>query len=93
MKVEKLKVSNFEKIGWWCAWAGCSEICEGGLEMGWVNLLTWWSPWPEPELTIGEVACGPFCKRDTVLCPVHAAELESLLREIGGQLRDVQSLA
>ena len=36
-KVEKLKVSTLEKMGWWCAWAGCSEICEGELHAEWVT--------------------------------------------------------
>jgi hypothetical protein len=68
-----------------CAWRGCTNSCKGETPAGWVNLSTWWS-WPEPDATIAEAASSPFCKRDAVLCPQHAAELERLLKNIGGDL-------
>ena len=57
-----------------CAWAGCTAGAHGDLPAGWVNLLTWWSPRPEPHATILKVA--QRSQRDAVLCAVHAKELE-----------------
>lgn len=72
-----------------CAWQGCTNRFEGEMPDLWLNLLTWWSPWPKPDATIAEVASSPYCKRDAVLCPQHAAELERLLKDIGNALKDV----
>ena len=88
---KKMKVSELR--GGVCARDGCTNTFKDEKPAGWVNLLVWWSPWPEPELTVAEVACGPLCKRDAVLCPEHAAELEAMLKDIGGKLRDVAGSA
>jgi hypothetical protein len=56
-----------------CAWQGCDSHFKGDKPAGWVNLLTWWSPWPEPWRTVGEVAHDPSCKANAVLCPKHSA--------------------
>ena len=48
---------------------------------------------PGIGLTVGDVASGPFCNRDAVLCPVHARELEGMLKDIGNELKDVRGSA
>jgi hypothetical protein len=79
--VEMVPLEIAAKIaGRCCAWAGCSNVCEGDLSLDWVNVLTWW--WPQPTLTIEETVFGPTCTRDAVLCGQHARELESLLTPI-----------
>ena len=94
MKVRKVERVKLEDIsGSVCAWEGCTTRFDDEIPAGWVCLLTWWAPWPEPEKTVAEVACGPFCKRDAVLCPKHASELEGLLKDIGNQLKDVAGSA
>jgi len=70
-----------------CAWQGCDSHFKGDKPAGWVNLLTWWSPWPEPWRTVDEVARDPSCKANAVLCPKHAAGLEGMLKDIGDALR------
>jgi hypothetical protein len=70
-----------------CAWDRCEKRFTGEMPVGWANLLVWWSALPAPWRTIGEVASGSDCKRDAVLCPKHVAELETLLKDIGGALR------
>lgn len=76
-----------------CAWQGCTNRFEGEMPDLWLYLLTWWSPWAEPCVTIVDVASSAHCKRDTVLCPQHAAELERLLKDIGNALKDVAGSA
>jgi hypothetical protein len=72
-----------------CAWRGCAASCLiSNKPHGWVNLLTWWSACPEPDRTVAQIATGPHCKRDVILCPMHAAELESLLKGFGKKLGD-----
>ena len=90
--IENVKISDIKYV--MCAWAGCTATCEmDDKPPGWINLLTWRSPWTTPEATIGETACGAFYERDAVLCPRHAAELETLLKDIGGRLRETAGSA
>jgi hypothetical protein len=60
-----------------CAWQGCTNRFQGEMPDLWLYLLTWWSPWPEPDTTISDGASSPYCKRDAVLCPQHAAPSHS----------------
>ncbi len=53
-----------------CAWQGCDSHFKGDKPAGWVTLLTWWSPWPEPWRTVGEVARDPSCKANAVLTDI-----------------------
>ena len=89
--VEHVKVKEWGGIE--CAWRGCSNHYQGEQPAGWINLLTWWSAWPAPNLTTAEVTSGPFCKRDAVLCPDHAAMLEQLLKDTGSSVKDVAGSA
>ena len=91
--VVSIKIEDIEAMGRECAWQGCDNRFLGEMPIGWINLLTWWSPWPEPELTIAEVAFEPACQRDAALCPAHAAELEAQLKDIGNALKDVAGSA
>jgi hypothetical protein len=86
-EIVELPVSEVE--GCLCAWAGCGASFSEEMPAGWVYLLMWWSPVATPDLTIGSVSGSPFCKRDAVLCPLHAKELESKLKDVGSALRDV----
>ena len=68
-----------EKIAKWprhCAWKGCAAAADGELPPDWLNLITYWSPWAQPHLTMVEATKAPYCMRDAVLCGEHARELE-----------------
>jgi len=72
-----------------CIWEGCDRSTPMA-EMrppDWHNLIVYWSPFPDPKKTMGEIAAGPSCYRDAILCPEHAKELDGLLKNIGQALR------
>ncbi len=72
-----------------CIWEGCDRSTPDA-EMrppDWHNLLVYWSPFPDPNKTLGEIVTGPSCYRDAVLCPEHAKALDGLLKDIGQALR------
>ena len=68
---------------------GLVEGDEEVLVGGGVNRIgtVYWSPFPDPKKTVGEVCTGPSCYRDAVLCPEHAKALDGLLKDIGQALR------
>ena len=76
-----------------CIWEGCDATFNDKLPAGWVWLITYWSPWPEGDRTVAEVCCDPFSKQDGALCSAHTEKLGTLLKDIGGRLRDVAGSA
>ena len=77
----------------WCAWRNCDNGFQGEMPAGWTWLITYWAPWPDATRTIADVVTDQFCKRDAAICPRHSAELEALLRDIGGRLRETAGSA
>ena len=63
-----------------CAWQGCANAFKGELPHDWIRLCAYWSAQPETEKMLVDVVMSPFCKRSTVLCGKHAAELEGMLK-------------
>jgi len=51
---------------------------KGDLPHDWIRLCAYWSAMPDTKKMIVDVAKSPFCKRNTVLCSKHAAELEGM---------------
>ena len=87
--VEKMSSQDVAAMGSMCAWAECDRHISS-TEMqppDWHNLIVYWSPFPDPKKTMGEIAAGPSCYRDAILCPEHAKELDGLLKNIGQALR------
>jgi hypothetical protein len=71
--------SKYE-LGGTCAWRGCRKTFKGELPHDWIRLCAYWSALPETAKMVVDVAMSPFCKRNTVLCSEHAAELEGMLK-------------
>ncbi len=72
-----------------CIWEGCDRSTPDA-EMrppDWHNLIVYWSPFPDPKKTMGDIVAGPSCYRDAILCPEHAKELDGFLKDIGQALR------
>lgn len=65
-----------------CAWADCTATIEDVMPPDWRNLLVYWSPHPAVNCTLGMISMGTSCDRDAALCPQHARELESLLKDL-----------
>ena len=63
-----------------CAWRGCRKSFKGELPHDWIRLCAYWSAMPDTKKMIVDVAKSPFCKRNSVLCSKHAAELEGMLK-------------
>lgn len=62
-----------------CAWTGCEEECSGHpLPEGWISLATYRK---NAQLGILNFRTDDVI-RDAVLCPLHAADLESWLKPI-----------
>ncbi len=84
-----LAPDDLEKMRVACIWEGCDRSISH-TEMrppDWHNLLVYWSPFPDPKKTLGEIVMGPSCYRDAILCPEHAKALDGLLKDIGQALR------
>ncbi len=92
MEQRTMSPDEIENMRTACAWDECDQSIPYA-EMqppDWHNLLVYWSPYPDPKKTLGEVCSGPSCYRDAVLCPEHAKTLDGLLKNIG---REVQGPA
>jgi hypothetical protein len=76
IRVDQIKGSQ-------CAWKDCTATFSLPMPKGWVWLVTYWAP--TPQFIIWEVPQRNM-SRDAVLCPKHAAALERLLTELGGEL-------
>jgi hypothetical protein len=81
-----------------CAWAGCTADYEitGHLPEGWHSMIVFHNETSPIEITeYGPALVLEDMKmtRDAVLCPEHAAELESLLKDIGNRLRKTEGSA
>ena len=63
-----------------CAWRGCTATCKGDLPRGWVFLIAYWSK--KPFTNFMDIPPKDIY-RDAVLCPEHARELESHLKDLG----------
>ncbi|HTO84284.1 MAG TPA: hypothetical protein VMQ73_18815 [Methylomirabilota bacterium] len=84
-KVFKQKTVTFEEaqsMACICAWRGCTATFQGDMPLGWWTMLAFWSA--EPIADLRSVANW---KRDAVLCPEHARELDGQLKDIGQRLR------
>ena len=71
-----------------CVWEGCDRSTPMA-EMrppDWHSLLVYWSPFPDPKKTLGEIVMGSSCYRDAILCPEHAKALDGLFKDIGRAL-------
>ena len=64
-----------------CAWGGCAARFEGH------QLPPRWA-----ALAIGTSPLSQHSTRQAVLCPKHAAELDGLLKGIGGPLGDLLAI-
>jgi hypothetical protein len=84
----KMRSFSADELASQCAWKACDGSFQGEMPAGWTWLITYWAPWPDATRTIAEVVMDQFCKRDAAICPKHSAELETLLRDIGGRLRE-----
>jgi hypothetical protein len=72
-----------------CAWQDCSTSFKGPqLPPGWTWLVTWWSPFADPDVEIRSIIKSRSCTRDTALCPEHARQLEALLAPIPSRALD-----
>ncbi len=86
MKILELKtvpLADLEEAGCLCAWAGCSASFFGPMPKGWRSMLVYWQAEPSVESTIADICLSGHCDRDATMCPEHAAELESLLKDLG----------
>ncbi len=72
-----------------CAWADCEATFEGYMPKGWRWLMVYWWARPPANQKLWKIAMSSDCDRDAVLCPDHALQLESQLknirRDIGGE--------
>ena len=80
---EKVRAQDIAGLGSLCAWDGCIATFEKMMPPDWRMLLVYWSPLPEGDKTLLEIALGGNCDRDASLCPEHARELDGLLKDIG----------
>ena len=89
MEQRTMSPDDLNKMRVACAWDKCtrSTPSEEMRPPDWHNLIVYWSPFPDPKKTLGEIVTGPSCYRDAVLCPEHAKALDGLLKDIGQALR------
>ena len=94
---ERRKATKFSEIKWVklsdithvrCAWDGCSNACKmtgPGEKMpdGWVALLVT----TRGFTNLLEIPARD-CLRDSVLCPEHARQLDSLLIDLGREINE-----
>ena len=82
-EIKTVPLADLGEAGYLCAWAGCSASFFGPMPKGWRNMLVYWQPEPKVESTIADICLSGHCDRDATMCPEHAAELESLLKDLG----------
>lgn len=70
-------------LPWICCWNNCTETANGDLPQGWVNLFTYESPRPDPN--IFKPKNWHKHRRDGVLCAQHARMLEQMLHPLPGR--------
>jgi hypothetical protein len=78
LKVEQktMSVAELAALPSLCAWDGCHESFKGEMPRGWRWLYCYWSP--RPHVNFFDIPVEDM-DRDAVLCPCHAAKLESKL--------------
>jgi hypothetical protein len=75
---------DFSKLKQVCAWKGCTEMCDlDNLPDDWRWVLVYWSPFPETDRTMGDIAFSPDCERDCALCGKHSQQLDTMLEGLG----------
>jgi hypothetical protein len=82
MKQQLLRADQIK--GHMCAWQDCEATFEGEMPRGWVWLITYWAA--KPQVGFFLTVPQKDMPRDGVLCPLHNANLERLLKDLGRQL-------
>ena len=66
-----------------CAWNGCEAAFEGyPMPEDWRNMIVYWSAEPAVTTTLADIVLSEHCYRDANLCPEHARQLESHLKQL-----------
>ena len=90
LSISTMSVSDFLQLSSMCAWHGCGKTTKNPDAAGWHKLLLYKG---ETKLNVMEIEDRNM-QRDAVLCPEHAAYIDtSLLINIGGQLRETMGTA
>ncbi len=79
---EKKLIKLEDMPGSICAWAGCDATFKGPMPEDWRWLLVYWRSRPAITTKLVKIANSRHCDRDAVLCPEHARELESQLKDL-----------
>ena len=79
-KARQMPISQITQMT--CLLRGCERTfeLERGMPEGWVNLITYWSPRPDPSAKLIDVCNSPHLGYDAVLCPEHAQELAGMMK-------------
>lgn len=90
LSVSTVSVSDFLELPSMCAWGGCGKVTKNPYAAGWHSMLLYKG---QPKANVLEIE-NRNMRRDSVLCPEHAAYLdEHLLVDIGGALRETAGAA
>lgn len=76
---DEMTKQEIRSMGGMCAWEDCDETYDGNMPNGWRRLLVFWSQ--GIILDVREIPQDTW-DRDGVLCPEHARELESQLKDL-----------